>query len=76
MVSILRIIFSLSAASLAIYGLITDNTDLMPLTFGFLGLTFIIMGISEWKKTNKGKTALLFATACFVLYVSISSSLY
>lgn len=74
MLSILRIIFSLSAAFLAIYGLITDNTNLMPLTFGLLGLTFIIMGISEWKKKKKGMTALLFATACFVLFVSISSS--
>ncbi|WP_418793691.1 DUF3953 domain-containing protein [Niallia taxi] len=45
----------------------------MPLICGFLGLAFVVMGLTEWKKDKKAITILLFATAGFGFYVAVSS---
>ncbi|MDK8641887.1 DUF3953 domain-containing protein [Niallia taxi] len=76
MLKILRIIFSLIAGILAIYSLITNNNETMPIICGFLGLAFVVMGLTEWKKDKKAITILLFATAGFGFYVVVSSFFY
>ena len=73
MLKILRILFSIITVALALYGLITENSDYGAYMILFLGLTFLVMGVQEIKQNKKWSGWLCIAVFAFSLYVSIQS---
>ncbi|MFC3039789.1 DUF3953 domain-containing protein [Virgibacillus xinjiangensis] len=53
LLNITRIISALIGGALAIYGLATGNTHLMPYMMFFLGVMLLAMGTSEIKKEKR-----------------------
>lgn len=70
---ILRIVFSIIAGALAVYGLVTQNFEYQAYMMLFLGLMMLVMGIQEIQKDKKLMGCLLIAVFAFSLYVSIQS---
>lgn len=68
---ILRVTFGIIAAILALYGLITDQLKVMPFMYLFLGLMFLVMGITEYKDNKKIAAYIIFILAGFNLLGSI-----
>lgn len=67
----LRIIFGIIAAILAFYGLITNQLEVMPFMYLFLGLMFLVMGITEYKDNKKIAAYIIFILAGFNLLGSM-----
>ncbi len=67
----LRIVLSIIAFGLAIYGLITQNFEFHAYMILFLGLSMLVMGIQEFQQNKKPIGWLLIVVFAFSLFVSI-----
>jgi len=76
MLKLLRIIPGVIAFTLAIYGLISSKTVLMPYMFFFLGSMFLVTGISEFRLKRKRTAYINFFVSLFVFVVSIQGFLF
>ena len=77
MLSTLRKTISLIVLASAIYGLVSDNNELLPFTMGGLGILMVIMGLEEYQKNRKSyRSYLLFAVSLFMLFVFIQLLIY
>lgn len=63
----LWITFSLIALSIAIYSFISDNRNIMPYMFIFLGLMAFTIGLEEIKKYRKTSGTLAFIAGALLL---------
>ncbi|KFN01095.1 DUF3953 domain-containing protein [Bacillus clarus] len=68
----LRITFSLIALSIAIYGFITGNREILPYMFIFLGVMAFIISIEEMMKHKRGGSTLAFVAGVAALFVGFS----
>ncbi|WP_081143999.1 DUF3953 domain-containing protein [Bacillus cereus] len=66
----LQILFSIFSVVLGVYGLVTDSVEIMPYMFFCLGITFLIIGISEFKENRKPYATIHFLTSSFIIFVA------
>ncbi|HDX9629700.1 TPA: YczI family protein [Bacillus cereus] len=71
----LRIILSLIALSIAAYSFISNNRELMPYMFIFLGLMAFTIGLEEIKKDRKSSGTFAFLAGAGALFLSLSELL-
>ncbi|MCU5459522.1 YczI family protein [Bacillus cereus] len=71
----LRIILSLIALSIAAYSFISNNRELMPYMFIFLGLLAFTIGLEEIKKDRKSSGTFAFLAGAGALFLSLSELL-
>ncbi|WP_201715679.1 DUF3953 domain-containing protein [Rossellomorea arthrocnemi] len=63
--------------ALSLYGLLSDDNDLLPFTMAGLSVLLVIMGTEEQQKHRKSyRGYLFFGVAAFLLFVSIESFIY
>ncbi|TCW56646.1 uncharacterized protein DUF3953 [Bacillus thuringiensis] len=67
-----RIIFPLISLSIAIYGFISGNRDIMPYMFIFLGAMAFTMGVEEIKKQKQSSSILAFMAGAGALLLGLS----
>ncbi|MEW4428217.1 DUF3953 domain-containing protein [Paenibacillus pabuli] len=67
----LRILFLIVAVAIAGYGLISNNFDFQPFMILALGLSILVMGLQEFKKSKKRQGWLMMIVFGFALFVSI-----
>ncbi|HDR6275383.1 MULTISPECIES: YczI family protein [Bacillus] len=68
----LRITLSLIALSIAAYSFISNNRELMPYLFIFLGLMAFTIGLGEIKQDRKSSGILAFLAGSGALFLSLS----
>ncbi|HDR4602312.1 MULTISPECIES: YczI family protein [Bacillus] len=68
----LRITLSLIALSIAAYSFISNNKELMPYLFIFLGLMAFTIGLGEIKQDRKSSGILAFLAGSGALFLSFS----
>lgn len=68
----LRITLSLIALSIAAYSFISNNRELMPYLFIFLGLMAFTIGLGEIKHDRKSSGILAFLAGSGALFLSLS----
>ncbi|BCC14321.1 YczI family protein [Bacillus sp. WL1] len=68
----LRITLSLIALSIAAYSVISNNRELMPYMFIFLGLMAFTIGLEEIKKDRKSSGIFAFIAGAGALFLSLS----
>ncbi|AEW57928.1 hypothetical protein BF32_2404 [Bacillus thuringiensis] len=68
----LRITLSLIALSIAAYSVISNNRELMPYMFIFLGLIAFTIGLEEIKKDRKSSGIFAFIAGAGALFLSLS----
>ncbi|HFK1458637.1 YczI family protein [Bacillus cereus] len=68
----LRITLSLIALSIAAYSFISNNKELMPYLFIFLGLMAFTIGLGEIKQDRKSSGILAFLAGAGALFLSFS----
>ncbi|BCC49361.1 TPA: YczI family protein [Bacillus cereus] len=68
----LRITLSLIALSIAAYSVISNNRELMPYMFIFLGLMAFTIGLGEIKQDRKSSGILAFLAGAGALFLSFS----
>ena len=68
---ILRVVLVVITFCLAMYVLLTNNYRFMPCMLLFLGLSGIVMGVSELKVGRKTSAILSFLASVFALFVSV-----
>ncbi|EKU43723.1 YczI family protein [Lysinibacillus sp. HST-98] len=73
MLNCLKIIFSITGISLAVYGLITQDFQLNYLMILFLGLFMFTLGIQEFQKQRTVYGWFLMGVSIFSIYVSVQS---
>ncbi|PEF43862.1 hypothetical protein CON22_24920 [Bacillus cereus] len=71
MKNILRIVFSLASALLAIYSLISNDFKLIPLILICLGISNLIQGISDFREGRKPFAYTYFPVTIPLLFVRI-----
>ncbi|MEH6937255.1 YczI family protein [Bacillus sp. JJ664] len=71
MLKLLRMIFGLIAAVLAIWCLITQKWVLMPYMILILGAMFVVIGISEYQLKRKAAAYSNFIVSLFLFSASI-----
>jgi len=69
----LQIILSITAISLAGYGLITEDFKFQPYMMLFLGLMMLVMGLREFSKGQKVQGWLSIVVSIFILFVLIKT---
>ncbi|WRP07198.1 hypothetical protein U9J35_03260 [Rossellomorea aquimaris] len=73
----MRKTISIIVLGVAIYGLISDNNDLLPFTMAGLAILMVIMGTEEHQKDRKSyRSYLFFGVSAFLLLVSIEGFIY
>lgn len=65
MLAKIKLLFGSITAILALYGIITDDTLILALMFLFLGLTFLMIGITEKKRERRNIAILTILLAWF-----------
>ncbi|RUL54030.1 MULTISPECIES: DUF3953 domain-containing protein [Lysinibacillus] len=69
---LLQLIFTVLAMAISSYCLVTENFSFLPLSFIFLSGIFIIIGLREYKRTQKLLSSIFnFAVALFLLYSAV-----
>ncbi|MDG0948372.1 YczI family protein [Bacillus paranthracis] len=68
----LRITLSLLALSIAAYSFISNNRELMPYMFIFLGLMAFTIGLGEIKQDRKSSGIFAFIAGAGALFLSFS----
>ncbi|EDX66344.1 YczI family protein [Bacillus cereus] len=68
----LRITLSLIALSIAAYSFISNNKELMPYLFIFLGLMAFTIGLGEIKQDRKSSGIFAFIAGAGALFLSFS----
>ncbi|MED4404120.1 DUF3953 domain-containing protein [Metabacillus fastidiosus] len=71
MLKILRISFAIIASFLAIYFLVTNKPLILNYSIFFVGITFLVTGISELKEKRKSLAYLSFGVSGFSIFVAI-----
>ncbi|MEI4623734.1 DUF3953 domain-containing protein [Bacillus pfraonensis] len=71
MLTILKIVFGLITSFLAIYSLITDTFEFMSLMTLFMGLMFLMFGLSDLKGNRKASAYTLFLASGFIIFVAV-----
>ncbi|WP_234396873.1 DUF3953 domain-containing protein [Bacillus massiliglaciei] len=71
MLVIVRTVFGLIASALAIYALLTESFEVLPIMILFLGAMFMVMGISELQEKGKAAAYPIFLISGFSLFISI-----
>lgn len=71
LLKVLRIALAFIVVTIAVYGLVTDNHELTPYMFFFLGLMLIVMGISQFKAKRQADAITCFVVSVFVLFVAV-----
>ena len=60
----------------SMYGFITKDFSLLPVTFLLLGCTFLLIGMREWQRAKRSAISILsFGTAIF-LFVIVGQSFF
>ncbi|MGG1631836.1 hypothetical protein [Rossellomorea sp. NRS-1567] len=73
----IRMTTSIIVLGLSLYGLISDNNDLLPFTMAGLAVLMVIMGAEELQKDRKSyRSYLFFGVSAFLLLVSIEGFIY
>ena len=72
----LQIILSITAISLAGYGVITEDFKFQPYMMLFLGLTMLVMGLREFQKGQKGFGSLPTVVLLYLFYLYQSKVSY
>ncbi|WP_411844138.1 DUF3953 domain-containing protein [Salinicoccus sp. HZC-1] len=72
MIFVLRLIFAVTTAGLAIYVLVTGNNELMSWMFLVMAFMFLVMAIDEFLNARHTFGVLSLVTFAFVLYVSLN----
>jgi zinc transporter ZupT len=73
----IRKTISVTVLALSIYGLFSDNNDLIPFIMAGLAVLMVVMGIEEYQKDRKSyRGYLLFAVFVFMLFVFIQVLIY
>ncbi|WHY28658.1 YczI family protein [Bacillus wiedmannii] len=67
-----RITFALIALSIAIYGFISGNRDIIPYMFIFLGAMAFTIGLEEIKKQKQSSSILAFMAGAGALLLGFS----
>ncbi len=75
LLKILRVVLSSTVLTLAGYGLISGNHELMPYMMFFLGAMFLVMGIAEIKEMRKRMGIFNILVSIFVFYVFLEGLL-
>ncbi|MBW3112663.1 MULTISPECIES: DUF3953 domain-containing protein [Bacillaceae] len=73
----MRKTISIIVLAVAVYGLVSDNNDVLPYTMAGMGTLMVIMGLEEYQKNRKSyKSYMLFAVSVFMLFVFIQLLIY
>jgi branched-subunit amino acid transport protein AzlD len=73
----LRSTISIIVLALSLYGLVSNNNDLLPFTTAGLALLMVIMGVEELHKDQKSYVSyLFFGISAFLVFVSIEDFIY
>lgn len=75
MLKLFKILFSITAIAFGIYGLVTQDFKFQGAMLLFMGLTFLIVGLQEFKKNKKANGWGCVAVFILSLYVSIDSKI-
>ncbi|MEC2863712.1 MULTISPECIES: DUF3953 domain-containing protein [Bacillus] len=75
MLNTIRILLTILVTLLGSYALITQNFNLMPLTFSFLGLSILINGVIGLKENRKFMSYTSFLAAAFLIFVAIYTAI-
>lgn len=67
----LRIILAIIIITLSVYGLVSDNHEMYPYMFLFLGLMMMVIGISEFKAKRQAIAIMCILASVFVLFVAV-----
>ncbi|MFC7687511.1 DUF3953 domain-containing protein [Ureibacillus sp. GCM10028918] len=68
---ILKVIFSVIAAFIAGYGLITKNFEFQSYAMFFLSLMMLVMGLEEFRKDRKVMGWISIIVFLFLLFVTL-----
>ncbi|KPL58523.1 DUF3953 domain-containing protein [Rossellomorea vietnamensis] len=72
-----RISIAVIVMALSLYGLISNNTSILPFTMAGLAIMMVVMGAEERQKNRKSyRSYLFFAVALFLILVSFESFIY
>ena len=69
LLKILRVVLSITVFTLAGYGSISGNHELIPYMLFFMGAMFLVIGISEIKEMRKRMGIFSILVSIFVFYV-------
>ncbi|MDT9025847.1 hypothetical protein [Rossellomorea yichunensis] len=73
----LRKTISIIVLALSLYGLISNNNELLPFTMAGLAVLMVIMGAEDLQKDRKSyRSYLFFGVAAFLLMVFIQGIIY
>ncbi|SNZ15936.1 Protein of unknown function [Terribacillus aidingensis] len=67
MLKVMQIVCAIIVLCFSIYGLTTNNSSIHVYMFFFLGLMFLLLGISEYMNKRKPIAVMLFLTSLFIL---------
>ena len=74
---LLQIVFSIFVITISSYCIAVGKFTLLPLSFVFLSAIFIILGLREYKRTQKMVWSIsFFVVALFVLFSALLNILY
>ncbi|MFJ7182598.1 DUF3953 domain-containing protein [Lysinibacillus xylanilyticus] len=66
-----QVIFTVFVILISIYGKVTENYSLLPLTLILLSITLLIMGLREYKRTKNLLWGIIIL--CISLYILFSA---
>lgn len=69
----IQIILTVFIIMISMYCIISKDFTLLSLSQVLLALTFIIIGLREWKKAKNYVSILYFGVAIFILFVVVQS---
>ncbi|MCA1060134.1 hypothetical protein LCL96_14445 [Rossellomorea aquimaris] len=77
MLKILRQTIASIVLAVSIYGLFSDNNDLLPFTMAGLAIMMVIMGLEDRQKDPKSyRSYLYYGVSAFLLFVSVEGLIY
>ncbi|MGG4168979.1 hypothetical protein ABEW00_16180 [Rossellomorea vietnamensis] len=72
-----RISIAVIVMALSLYGLISNNTSILPFTMAGLAIMMVVMGAEERQKNRKSyRCYLFFAVSLLLILVSIEGFIY
>ena len=72
----LQLLFCLIILIISIYCLSTKDFMLLPISLAFVGFSFLLIGLREWRRAKKSVISILsFGTAIFILLI-VGQSLF
>ncbi|WP_406687964.1 hypothetical protein [Rossellomorea vietnamensis] len=73
----LRKTISVIVLALSLYGLISNNNEVLPFAMAGLAILMVVMGAEERQKNRKSyRSYLFFAVSLFLILVSIEGFIY